>query len=174
MDPDGRVVCSDLDGHEHFCFDSGSRKPTVLRSDRGRVVVATSAGQIRTFDESGALLWERQLSSAVGCLAFTEDGNRLAVGGLDWVAVLRASDGEVVFLREHRERLVDVAFSHDGQRLFIQPMTTNAQVLLSSSGRTLLELDREGTVAIQTALAVLPGDRVVTADNEGRVTVWSP
>jgi len=144
-----------LTGHEGIVW-------SVRFSADGRQIVSGSEdGTVRTWDaatgrELGVLRRTGTRAAPVMAGAFSPDGRRIVAGyggHPDAVAVLWdvASAQERGVLKGHSSRVVSVAFSPDGRRVFSTARDQSLRVWDAQSGRELLALQYPGSELLSLA-----------------------
>jgi WD40 repeat protein/serine/threonine protein kinase len=158
--PDGRhLVSAGLDGAVKV-WDLPSGKPEVSASGSRELTPRY------TLTEHSYGVW---------CLAFSPDGQRLAVGGErsdDSVRVYEAATGELLLppLQGHF-RVVSVAFNADGRRLASAGLDKTVRLWDTKTGREILTLGGH-TDLVGRVLFSPDGQRLASASADGTVRVW--
>jgi WD40 repeat protein len=184
--PDGRWVAATGEGsHVHVWDTTQDRPPRSLSytgemrdfafGPGGRLVLGTMDGTIRIWDVGGTappVVIRQPSEFSPSSVAFSPDGDRIAVGGLDKVMVWPA-DGrtEPQIYRGPEYWYTSVAFSPDGHRI---AAGTNERTIriwnISDSTRGLALRGHQGGVH---DLAFSPdGRRLVSASGDSTVRVW--
>jgi WD40 repeat protein/serine/threonine protein kinase len=126
--------------------------------------------------------WQRQThlraktllgGGIVECVAFSPDGQRLAIASSDsMVRVLDAGSGkELLVLKGHEGYARAVAFSRDGQKIVTGGADKTARVWSAASGRELATL--KGHRGWLNSVAFSPnGQKIVTTSRDGTAKVW--
>jgi len=103
----------------------------AVTRDGGRVAYAEYGSQIRVFDgATGDLQWTWPTGFSEDCLAFTADGAQLAVGRQNGSIVFldSTSGGVANTLNAFTNRVVDLAFSANGQRMAARGFTEASKI----------------------------------------------
>ncbi len=148
----------------------------LASSRNGHIASASRDGTLRIWDAT-TLAEQRLLKlrwSPARTLAFSPDGDLLAVGGTDGkIQVFRTGEdfGEMAFLAEHTGPVWSVAFSPDSSVLLSSSADQTVRVWNFRSERRTALIPTDGFSV--TALAFSPGGRFVAAGtNKGEVIVW--
>ena len=105
-------------------------------------------------------------------MAFSEDGTRLATGGDDgttYIWNIRDRTGPIA-LRGHQRDVWHAAFTPDGRRLISSDSDGVVRIWNTDGTGSPLVLD-EFRAPTRT-VATLPGERYVTAHDDGTIWVW--
>src|SRR5262249_51784663 len=84
-----------------------------------------------------------QLSAGAWCLAFSPDGQRLAVAGMesdDMVGIYEVATGKLLLALRDYIRIVGVAFNADGQRLASAGLDKTVRLWDTKTGHEILTL----------------------------------
>jgi hypothetical protein len=112
-------------------------------------------------------------SGRVCAVAFSPDGQRIAIGSLIGTAkVCDAATGrELLALNGHSGAIDSVAFSQDGQRIVTGSADHTAKVWDAASGRELLTLKGRSGHVLAVAFSQ-DGQRILTGGLDRTVIVW--
>ena len=139
----------------------------------GSSVALASGSKVTVYDRAeGAVKATLRQPAAVGAVAFSPDGSRLAVVGADGVGRIWTLDGKLQSeLRGHRAALTDVAYSLDGSRLATSSRDGTARTWSAETGRS--EHVFRSHVGEVTSVAFSPDGRLVlTAGRDGDARLW--
>lgn len=103
----------------------------AVARDGGQVAYAEYGAAIRAFDgANGDVQWSWPAGNLEDCLAFTADGTRLAVGRQNGSIVFldSATGGVVNTVNLFTNRIVDLAFSANGQRMAARGFTEASRI----------------------------------------------
>jgi WD40 repeat protein/serine/threonine protein kinase len=199
--PDGRRLASGsknntvrvwdvATGQEAFTL-VGHAQPVfnvTFSPDGRRLVSASQDGVVKVWDlppgelgvstPGGRVLAPRHTltehSSGVWCVAFSPDGQRLAVGGAvsdDSVRVYEAATGRPLLALRGHIRLVSVAFHADGRRLASAGFDKTVRLWDTKTGHEILTLGGH-TDLVGRVLFSPDGQRLASASADGTVRVW--
>ena len=142
-------------------------------SGDGSSVALASGSQVTVYDRAeGSVRATLLQPAAVGAVAYSPDGSRLAVVGADGVGRVWTLDGKLQSeLRGHRAALTDVAYSPDGSRVATSSRDGTARVW--NAGTEMPEHVLRGHVGDVTSVAFSPDGRfVLTAGRDGDARLW--
>lgn len=186
--PDGeQVATTSLDGTAKI-WDAESGELLQTFSDHtaglvspafspdGALLATTSLdGTARIWDaQSGEELQTLPHNGITGGLAFSPDGDRLAIADHDAYAVKvwdTTSWQEIITLTGHTEGINDVVFNHDGSRLATASSDTTARIWDAETGEALLIL--EGHNGFVFGIDFSPdGMQVATGSMDATAKIW--
>lgn len=144
-----------------FTQFEGVYMDVAVARDGGRVAYAEYDSHLRAINgETGELQWTWPMPGfSDDCLAFTADGSRLAVGRQNGsIVFLDAANGSVMnALNAFSNRVVDIAFSSNGQHMAARGFTDPSKVFAYPS------LSLQATIPLAQMLA---GGMAFTADGQ--------
>jgi WD40 repeat protein len=131
-------------------------------------------GRVKVWDaaaDRSAVTIRVDIANALGGVAFSPDGARLAGAGLGRVEVWDASTGRPVSLLQGPSGWVyGVSYSPDGARLASGSVDGTVTVWDVATGRQLVSL--RGHTRAVTGVAFGPGGRLASGSEDGTVRVW--
>jgi WD40 repeat protein len=191
---DGRIVAATDDGTVQI-WDANAKQPvsplvhldiaqgTVLFafSGDGRVVATgdTHSGTVQLWDVAtgrarGRAMEDKDIG-AVGCLEFSPDGNRLAVGGFGvrlWNTGTTQPEGPVLLSGQAVGLAVSVAFSRDGKVLAAGMGDSSVELWDPQSRKTLPPSPLRGHTSQILSMAFGPGPQLATVADDGTLRLW--
>jgi WD40 repeat protein len=138
----------------------------------GKLLTGASGYQTMVWDAATGQLALR-IKGAVGCVAFSPNGRRLAsAGGGDTVQMWDAATGQLILtLKGHTSRVASVCFSPDGKRIASASEDHTVKIWDAQTGQLTRSL--QGHTAAVTCVAYSPdGNRVVSASFDNTVKLW--
>lgn len=107
-----------------------------------------------------------------GDIAFSPDGKRLAVGGLDGaLSVIEVDSGELVFSSTpHADAILDVAWSAEGQHVLTASRDRTARAVRLEDGRAISNYTSHERAVFAVASI---GAGTLTLDETGTLRLWS-
>jgi WD40 repeat protein len=169
----GREVFT-LVGHSQPIFNA------IFSPDGRHLASADRDGVVKVWDladlkqrSSAPRYTLTQQSLGVWCLAFSPDGQRLAVGGQysdDSVRVYEAATGELRLTLRGHIRVVSVAFNVDGRRLASAGLDKTVRLWDTKTGHEILTLGGH-TDLVGRVLFSPDGQRLASASADGTVRV---
>ncbi|BCJ47414.1 hypothetical protein GCM10010168_17720 [Actinoplanes ianthinogenes] len=187
---DGRWVAADGSHSQVHVWDTraGSHRTlsypgeiaSLAVSDAGKLAVASDEGTVRIWDLGSAaspVVIHQPGETYPGSVAFSPDGRRIAVAGLEKVLVWSADGrtGPAVY-RGPEPWYSSVAFSPDGRR--IAAGTTERTVRIWDVSDSTPGLEMHGTVlrghrgAVQAVAFSPDGRRLISGSDDATVRVW--
>lgn len=104
-------------------------------------------------------------------VAFSPDGTRIVVGGVNNLRVVDAENGEELLDFEHDIVVQSVAFSPDGTRILSGEFNDPPKLWDAASGTRLLTLRGQEMGALSVAFCPT-GRRIISAGIDNTVKIW--
>ncbi|RPJ27126.1 MAG: hypothetical protein EHM33_09130 [Chloroflexi bacterium] len=146
----------------------------LVTSPDGKYVAVGSSNGIFVLDPNDFVLQKHIVtSSSVSTLEFSDDGTRLAVG--DEYGLIRIWDTtsweETASLSGHRLRILDMAFSTDGNRLVSVALDDRLIQWEINAGMDPVSVSTP--VSAVTSVVFAPGDQIIcTGGNDFKINLW--
>lgn len=152
----------------------------VRLSPSGLTAAAFSAGEVNEwdleFDRSQRILFNDDFFPT-GCVAYSRDGRRLAIGGGPQrgkneivISSLKSREGKLRQFAAHSETITQLRFAPNGRNVI-----SSSRDGMVIGWDTVSEL-AEFKIAVGSAINdfdVSSEDRLLTADDQGRVRLWN-
>jgi WD40 repeat protein/serine/threonine protein kinase len=119
---DGRVKLWDVPTGAELCtLDRDEQEGNLKFSPDGRWIVSGAGGSVKIWDSTTGVLLRTRPADGVTCLAFSPDGQCLAVGNRDRTVTLWDTVGWTVRhrLEPHAQDVISLAFRADGAQLAV-------------------------------------------------------
>ena len=158
----------------------------ALSADGTLLATSSLDRRLRVWQVADGTLFQqfRQESAEIGSIAFSPDGQLVAVGVETMIQLWRIADGTLMHrLQGHRERVTSIAWSADGQRLASGAGNTQSIEYADTSELVVkvwtvadgtLETTFTGHHRPVSTVAFLPnGQEVISTDGSGVLHMWS-
>jgi WD40 repeat protein len=166
-------------GKQLHAFATSSNQPwDIALSSDGRYLAAAVGRQVVVWDVAGSqMLFTKGFADSVWAVAFSPDGERLAVGGEaeagGMVELLDTDTGkEQLTLSGHPDTVWDIAFSPDGTRIVTALGDGTAKVWDASTGQDLLILFDHGDDDDILSVAFSPDGASLATASWKMAKVW--
>ncbi len=147
----------------------------AVSPDGQTVAVVDLSAQVRLWRIADRVLLNTLDSNSTGWLesvAYSPDGRWLAYGGSDDRIRLWQTDGSTLqTLTGHRNRIFDLAFTSDSQRLISSSNDSSLRIwsIMSQESPQILSTEGRGL----SSLAIAPdGQRIAAGSREGLIRLW--
>ncbi|MCA8961118.1 MAG: protein kinase [Planctomycetes bacterium] len=134
--------------------------------------VMTEDGRVTCYDHDAQRLWTDTTNAALGSVGkWSGDGRHFAASQRNGVTVWSAVGRPIGRLEGHDDRVTDLAFSPDGERVLTGSVDQTAR-LWSLTGELLATLDRHGS-GVQSVAFDPTGQSMLTTSADQSACLWT-